>query len=347
MSRLFLLAALLASAAPAATMPDFVPKPSEVYEGYVALEMPRTDVPVGALWVQDYGPSGEGAAADNLVTERSLSQVTINSELHLGLTAGILNLFGLDPSYRNKLSARFGDLSIVRVKDMSKLSGPSSEPRIYEAVRAGTVTITTDNDIGLDLDTRVAGKNLPIVGRSDNGRRRSFSIDGKDMFIAFRVASQEEVKSSVEGVKLRRSEDGWQAVLHGHEFVLQTAQACGSSLAGPRSEQPSPSLLRAQPGTDSPNSPPAIGGAVAPDTPQSVPAGSTREKPFVLPLRVPVADGKGGLFERANVEIAPKLATDNKGQATLCSASEPSLRANVQLLGRRLQPFRSPRAPRW
>ncbi len=130
MIRALIIAGVLVSAAPASAMPDFMPKPSEVYEGYVALEMPRTELPVGALWVQGYGPSGDGAAADNLMTERSLSHVTINSDLQLGLTAGILNLFGLDPSYRNKLSARFGDLSIVRVKDMSKLSGPASEPRI-------------------------------------------------------------------------------------------------------------------------------------------------------------------------------------------------------------------------
>lgn len=158
-----------------------MPKPSNVYEDYVALEMPRADVPVGALWVQDYGPSGEGAAADNLVTERSLTQVTISTDLQLSLTAGILNLFGLDPSLKNRLQARFGDLSVVRVKDMSKLSGPASETRIYEAIKVGSITITTDNELGLRLETRVLGQNLPVVGRSDNGRRKSFSIDGKDI----------------------------------------------------------------------------------------------------------------------------------------------------------------------
>jgi hypothetical protein len=298
MIRILIIAVALVSASPASAMPDFVPKPSEVYQGYVALEMPRTELPVGALWVQNYGPSGDGAAADNLVTERSLSQITINSDLQLGLTAGILNLFGLDPSYRNKLSARFGDLSIVRVKDMAKLSGPASEPRIYEAVRAGSVTITTDNDIGLDIDTRAAGRNLPVVGRSDNGRRRSFSMDGKDMFIAFRVASQEEVKSEGDRTTVKKGADGWEAKVEGRLVKLDfNPSACASPLS---------SDLRAE-------------------------------------LRVPVADGKGGLYERASVRIAALETSGTK----FCDGSAHAIEAVVQLLGRRLQTFAAPKAPRW
>lgn len=29
-----------------------MPKPSEVYAGFAALEEPRAEIPVGALWVQ-------------------------------------------------------------------------------------------------------------------------------------------------------------------------------------------------------------------------------------------------------------------------------------------------------
>jgi hypothetical protein len=398
-------------------MPNFVPKPSEVYEGYVALEMPRTEVPVGALWVQDYGPSGEGAAGDNLVTERSLSQITINADLHFGLTAGILNLFGLDPSYRNKVSARFGDLSIVRVRDMTKLFGPASEPRIYEAIRAGSVTISTDNEVGLDLETRALGRNLPVVGRSDNGRRRSFSIDGKDMFIAFRVASQEVVKSAVEKVRFERLEAGWVGTVGGRRLVLSPgAETCSSSDVS--AQPPSPAAVDAEPrvaepppapvptsSADSASAPlaasewlvasapspgpdrayaltiefgpaatsapvqtpspalPAIALPLAPPTsvpvpqqgPEQVVPEATQPKrevpratgPVVVPLRVPVADGRGGLFERASVEIAERHSKLDVSQQALCAVSETQLRANVQLLGQRLQTFKDPKAPRW
>lgn len=84
--------------------PDFIPSPAEAYRDYRALRCLARTCP-WVLPVQDFGPSGEGASPDNLVTERSLSQVTISSDLQLSLTAGILNLFGLDPSYKSRLSA--------------------------------------------------------------------------------------------------------------------------------------------------------------------------------------------------------------------------------------------------
>lgn len=80
-------AVALVAASPAAGMPDFVPSPGGVYEDFTALAEPRTEVPVGALWVQGYGPTGEGAAADNLVTIKSLTGVTINRETQLGIAA--------------------------------------------------------------------------------------------------------------------------------------------------------------------------------------------------------------------------------------------------------------------
>lgn len=336
MNRRAFAVALLACGAPALGMPDFIPKPGDVYDDYVALETPRTEVSVGALWIQDYGPSGEGAAPDNVVTERSLSQVTISSELHLGLTAGILNLFGLDPSYRNRLSARFGELSIVRVKDMSKLSGPASEPRIYEAIRAGSITITTDNEAGLDLETRAVGRNLPVVGRSDNGRRRSFSIDGKDMFIAFRVASQENVKADLKEVRLKRTDGGWSAAFNGRDFVLSSDQLCSPSSAGSQLPVSSPNVEAPQ-GKGSPAVPLSSGS-------QGEGRDMRAGEQLSLPLRVPIADGKGGLFESASVQ-----PFDQKANAItqLCARSALPVRVTVQLLGRRLQAFRSPKAPRW
>jgi hypothetical protein len=353
MIRMIAAALLLAASSPASAMPDFVPKPSEVYEGYVALEMPRTEVPVGALWIQGYGPSGDGAAADNLVTERSLSQVTINSDLQLGLTAGILNLFGLDPSYRNKLSARFGDLSIVRVKDMSKLSGPTGEPRIYEAVRAGTVTITTDNELGLDLDTRAAGRNLPVVGRSDNGRRRSFSMDGKDMFIAFRVASQEEVKSEPRQVKLRRRSEGLEGEASGRSFTIQAGIGdCDGSAPGASITSPPPASLASADVPASPAGTPirTVTGAQQTDLIGSLRARPPKnDTPLFYNLRVPIADGQGGLYDRAIVTLpnSGPGPTSVAASPPLCSVAAKSIETNLQLLGTRLQTFRHPKAPRW
>ncbi len=44
--------ALLAS--PVYALPDFLAAPGGIYEDYTSLGEPRTELPVGALWVQSY-----------------------------------------------------------------------------------------------------------------------------------------------------------------------------------------------------------------------------------------------------------------------------------------------------
>jgi hypothetical protein len=44
--------------------PDFAPNPKQAYQGFVAINPPRADVPVGALWINNYGPTGDAAGSD-------------------------------------------------------------------------------------------------------------------------------------------------------------------------------------------------------------------------------------------------------------------------------------------
>ena len=188
-------------------------------------------MPLGALWIQGYGPTGEGAATDNLVTVKSLNGVTIDRNTQISLFSGILNLLGVDPSYRSRVSIRLGNVTIVRVKDISKLEGPAGEPRLFEALKAGTVTISTENDAGLGLSSRYSPTST-ITGRGDASRKRSFSIDGSDLFIAFRVATLKETAAKEIELPLRRVKGGVEATLEPYRIKVDTADldncVCGA-----------------------------------------------------------------------------------------------------------------------
>lgn len=183
--------------------PVFTPNFSHAFGRFAALHELRSSVPVGALWIPGHGPYGEGASPENLVTEPGLKEITIDNNLQATLTAGFLKFLDLDPSYRSKVTARFGDLSIVRVKDMSKLAGPSGEPRIYAALKAATITITVTQDLGLDIEAKLAGSDLNVVAKGTAGRARTFTIDGKDMFLAIQVATFAEAQSDAKTVQMR------------------------------------------------------------------------------------------------------------------------------------------------
>ena len=329
-------AAAILSASPAAAMPDFVPSPGGIYEDFTALGEPRTEVPVGALWVQGYGPTGEGAAADNLLTIKSLTGVTINRETHLGLFSGILNLFGVDPSYRSRVSIRLGDVTIVRVKDMSKLTDPPAEPRIYEALRAGTIMISTESDVGLDLDTRAAGQRLPVVGRADTGRKRSFSIDGRDMFIAYRVATLKSTQSDDVALAVGRKHGRAEATIGGYRVRIaapEVADAPGEKNSSCSAEPEVRVILHRK---DS-----VAGDIAAPQSYRSVDG-----KPLQITLPVPEADGKGGLYTSVVLKNeVPQAHKAHAASVNACGAGEAKFTAYLQ--GTRLQTLSSPRAPSW
>lgn len=190
-----------------AVRPDFLPAPARVLDKYTALRQPRPELPVGALWVEGHGPYGTGATADNLETVKTLSALTFDGGVQANLSLGVLQYLDLDPSYSRKMTARLNDVSIVRVKDMTKLAGPAGQPRIYEALKAASITVTASRDIGLSIETAAAQRNLPVLGRGTTGQLTTFTIEAKEAFFAIKVARMTSAESKPAIVRLSRSGD--------------------------------------------------------------------------------------------------------------------------------------------
>jgi hypothetical protein len=259
----------------AAAAPEFAPNPRQSFEGFAAINPPRADVPVGALWIDGYGPTGAGADKDNVETMRSLNSLTIDKNLQLALSIGLLDLLGIDPKLRDHYMARFADLSIVRVRDLSKLSGPRGEPRIVEALKAGTVTISSDSAFGLNART-VGFQNRQVDGSTTNDRARAYAIEARDMFIAIRVATPELIASPERELKL--SKDLKTARIDDY-LLLISSEKCAAIPAPCR---------------------PAIGVAKQNSYGSEMSAANSPlgfDFSARLQLPVPLADGTGGLFD--------------------------------------------------
>lgn len=329
-----LLAASLAISSPASALPDYIPKPGGEYKGFIALDEPRADLPVGALWVEGHGPVGEGASADNLITMRSLTGVTIDRSLQLGLLSGILKLFDISPSLRNRVSVRFNELSVVRVKDMGQLSGPKGEPRIYEALKAETLTITTDNTLGLSAQDNIY-RTYPIIERADIGRQSTYTIDARQMFIAFRVVTAITTQSEERAVPVKWTGQGGTASFGNWTIGIEAPAASAQTDIPNKENLPCFALaqfkfivwkIRPQ------NDPTETDAALVP---------MLEDGYAKLTLPIPISDRKGGLFDRMIVRI-PQA----KGNEPQCLTALPK-KLIVHFGGNRLQATNSPKAPRW
>jgi hypothetical protein len=216
--------------------PGFIPTTRHIYERFTPLAEPRPDVPVGALWIDGYGATGDGAATDNQETVRSLSGFTFDADFQASLTLGVLKFLDLDPSLRKKVVARFNDLSIIRVRDWSKLTGPTGEPRIYEALKAGTISITTTGSGGLDIESHALSQSTPVIGRGATGITRTFVIDGKDLVFAIHVASYRPIATKPIVVMVSPKRSGTVA-LGRYDITLSMAGSAEAGKAAPCAPQ--------------------------------------------------------------------------------------------------------------
>jgi hypothetical protein len=307
-----------------AAAPAFVPSPRQAFEGFVAINAPRPEVPVGALWIDGFGPTGPAASADNLETVRSLNGVTMDKGLQLQLTAGLFSLLGVEPRLRDRYTARFTDLTIVRVKDISRLEGPKGEPRITEAVKAASIIVSTDGEIGLNGHT-IGFQQREIEVSTSNGRTRNYAIEGRDLFIAMKVATPTLVTGTEQPLEVeRRAPDEASARIGDYWITIKTA------LCPPPAQS---AICPATYGITKLNSFPFS------TPPEQINA--SLEAETRLPLPVPVADERGGLFDALMVRwIAPCTVR----KADHCR-KDPRLVA--RFVGLRLEDLKSPQAKGW
>jgi hypothetical protein len=310
--------------APALAAPTFVPSPRQAFEGFVAINAPRPDVPVGALWIDGYGPTGEAASADNLETVRSLQGMSIDKGFQFTLSLGLLQLFGVDPRYRDRFTARLTDLSIVRVKDPARLSGPKGEPRIVEAIKAASIIVSSDLEFGLNGQT-LGWRPRGVEGTGTSGRTKASAIEARDMFIAIRVATP--------------------TLTHGKERELDLERIGGSDLAASLDDYRI--IVRngaCERGGKSSCSAPELGIVKLSSHPAEPPAqlaSISQDGSVQLPLPVPTADGKGGLFDSLQLRwIASCKTTKSDG----CGRRSKLV---AQYLGTRLENVKDASAPGW
>jgi hypothetical protein len=320
-TRLFL-GILLAVPIAANAAPDFVPKPTQAYDGFIALNPPRANVPVGSLWVDGYGPTGDAAVSSNLETVRSLNGMSIDHNLQLNLSAGLFELIGIDPRLRDHYTARFTDLSIVRVKDVSQLAGAPGEPRIIEALKAGSVTVSSEGEMG--LSARTTGFEMKDVqGNVASGRSRTKMIEGRDLFIAIRVATLELIASKERTSELEATlSDDRIADIDDYRVYIRSGCIPLTSTAAPACAAASAAIVKLS------THPSAV-----PSTFQ--PFDETGSVDLKLP--VPTTDGKGGLYDRIIVRFASRCK----------SAVEKCRDIGAHYAGQRLKTSEHPKAKEW
>jgi hypothetical protein len=233
----------------------------------------------------------------------------------------LFDLFGIEPRLRHHYSARFTDLSIIRVKDISRLAGPHGEPRIIEAMKAASIQISSDGEVG--LNGRTGWLLQDYEGTTNNASGKRYNIEGRDLFIAIRIATQELVASDPQQLRLEQDGDDRTGRIDDFEIRVRQEGCPGSA------DCSAPVSVAVTKLSTHPSEP-------ATEFVSVDPAGGAK-----LQLPVPIADHEGGLYTHLTVHWLPSCRVRKERGC----GSTPKLFAGYE--GERVKDLSRPDMARW
>lgn len=167
--------------------------------GYQVMTFPRTSIALGAKWLQDTGPNGVGTETANIDTAKGLSNVQITTSMKRALNFSIGTFLGLSGDRARSLDSKYTNLSIDRVKDVTKVAGLRSGERIlYEAVKAGKIEIKGAKGTNAALKAAAEARGIPVALAMSSGNNSVLTLDGSDLYIAYKVMEVGPATSSTQ-----------------------------------------------------------------------------------------------------------------------------------------------------
>lgn len=201
-----MLMALTLLCAGCASFPESTPS-AELFPGFRILPIPRSQLEVGAQWVQGMGPVGHGVDGALLKTDPSFSTLNTESDFGAQVAASLAGKLGLTGEVRRSSRLALHDVKIVTIRDFGKAGLRPNATYIYEAIRVGRISIASSSDTTTEVSAaaiREFGAANVTAGSSGSN---SIDINAGDLFVAYRVAtfgkpSVKRIRKQVDGPRV-------------------------------------------------------------------------------------------------------------------------------------------------
>ncbi|WP_420137478.1 hypothetical protein [Sphingomonas sp.] len=153
---------------------------------YTLLTVPRSTLPIGARWIPNVGPSGSGAT-NNVTIARGSDSTRIDATTRRNLSLSLANLLGLGASSLDHTDVELSGVEIYRVDDLTKLNIRPGEQVLYEGIKAKSIKLRLNQVAADQVSANAAVHKIPVSLGGSSGSERAVTIDGSDLFIAYKV----------------------------------------------------------------------------------------------------------------------------------------------------------------
>lgn len=158
-----------------------------MFKDYTPISTPQSDVPVGAQWVPGIGPAGDAADSSNIRVSKGAANVDLSGNSQKSIGFSLASFLGLNGEKAKKTKIKLENISIYRVKDFSALKVGAGQQAITAAVKAGSISIESDEATVADIKAAASARGIPISGEFGSGKSKKLVLNGSDLFVAFQV----------------------------------------------------------------------------------------------------------------------------------------------------------------
>lgn len=175
-------------------------KPSDAFEGFKFLSLPRECVPVGSSWSNEIGPIPSSCKNIKASVNRSVSNFSLSKEISSKINFSIYNFIRLNGMVDSNVSVSFSGLEIVTADDETLYSSTDSSI-IYEAIRVESILIKSNDSKSIIIsDDALLQRKLKV--ETDYLSDGTVKISGLNLFVAFRVINFDKPKITVKKLKV-------------------------------------------------------------------------------------------------------------------------------------------------
>lgn len=192
----------------------------QTFDGFQAMTFPRANVPIGAKWFPDVGPSGAGATADNVSTQEGLSEAGFSQSTKASIVASLGSFLGLTSNFATTNNTALTDLSITSVIDYTRLDTVAAgEQVLAQAIKAGSISIVTDANGAAELKAKAEARGIPVEVALGGSGARTAVLNGSNLYLAYQVVEftggQRSVKRAYHRGETVTVDGTWQVSFQG------------------------------------------------------------------------------------------------------------------------------------
>lgn len=169
-------------------------------EGFEILDLPRSDIPIGSMWIPGIGPTSAGLGEKELSVSQSFDEVKLqsNAKLEGAVRLAVERLLDVEFSAEGQgfENIWLDELEVVRPKDLFALDISGGSVYLFEGVRVKKFSLSSVSDVNsvLQLSTeRLRQAKLDLQGSETTGQTLRYTM-GDNFYVAYKLVEFAEAK---------------------------------------------------------------------------------------------------------------------------------------------------------